>query len=181
MAAGVRERLLNGAHQRERDLRGELARGALDDELAAIALLAVRLEQRGKALPQRRRVAAQRSDRASRLLESLARRQLAATDPFERAVDVAALGEQQLGRLELDRQAAEGVSEHVVDLARDPRALIERRGSPARRLGPSRLRDERLGGAAPCDVLATGQPDERAREQDRRIAERLGRRRGSPR
>jgi hypothetical protein len=58
VAARVGEGLLDGAHQREGDLGRQLARGALDDELAAAALLAVRLDEPGERLRQRWGVAA---------------------------------------------------------------------------------------------------------------------------
>ncbi len=180
MAAGVGERLLNGPHQREHRLRGERSRDALDRQPAVTALFTMRLEQCGQAVLQRRRVGAQRRHRAARLLEPLPRRPPTGADPLERALEVATLGEQHLRRLELDGQPAERVCEHVVDLARDARALVERRGPSARRLGLSGLGAERVGGAGLGGVLTTREPDERGSEQDRRIAERRARAEAGP-
>ena len=130
MTAGVCQRLLNGSHQCEGHLWGEGPRGAFEDELPAIALLAVRFEQPSEALRERWCVAAQRGDRAACLLEPVARRAPAATNPFEGTIHVAALREHPLGCLKLDRQATERMSEHVVYLACDAGALIERGGAP---------------------------------------------------
>jgi len=82
----------------------------------------------------------------------------AAADALERSIDVGALAEQELGCLELDAQTAERVREHVVDLTCDPRALVERRGSMARRFGFPGLHDERLGRPPLRDVLAAVSP-----------------------
>jgi len=42
---------------------------------------------------------------------------------------LAAALEQRAGRLQLDRQAGQRVREHVVDLAGDPRRLLQTRGA----------------------------------------------------
>lgn len=68
--------------------------------------------------------------------------------------DVAPAFQQRVGRLELDGQRAQGMREHVVDLAADPIALSQSRGTITFSIGAQPLGEQRLGLGGPVAVLA---------------------------
>jgi hypothetical protein len=82
-----------------------------------------------------------------------------------------ALGEQGVGRVELDHQAAQGVSQDVVDLPGDARPLVQHLRTDVFLLGPLGLGGSQFGLLSSQPVLAAPQPGEQAAEHRRGDAE----------
>ena len=157
MLGGVGDRLLGDAQKRQAGGRGERVWLAADRQRAGAVV-----EQRGERIWQRRRVGPQRSDRPARLGQPLVNEPPGVGEQAQRAVDVVALGQHRLRGLYLDPERAQRVGQDIVDLAGDPRALVQRGGALGLELGPAGLGEQRLGllGLGPVDALvASGQSD----------------------
>ena len=161
VAADVRERLLRGPVDGEPRL-GAAARAARRRARARSPRRSARgtpsVSAREPVGP-RHVAAAQRLDRAPRLLQPAAGEVVAALDGLDDARVGAGAAREQPRALELDGERGERVREHVVHLAREVLALAQRdragaapRGSPpARRRAPRRA-------PAPCGTGATCSP-----------------------
>ena len=101
-----------------------------------------------------RRVPSQRADGAARLLQPLARELVRPMHSRQHDVTVGAVFHEGAGRLELDGQAGQGVGEHIVDLARDPRRLLEPRGPQLLLVRALGLGQQQLGLLGPERALA---------------------------
>ena len=107
------------------------------------------------------RVAAQRFDRRPRLVESRGGVAVGAADRGDHlGVDVA-VERQQAGALELHRERRERVGEDVVELARDPAALVERRRLVARQPRPLLLVEQFLR----LDLVVLAEPQQVADDE----------------
>ena len=124
----VRQRLLRAAVEREARIGRQRPRLAFDPQRdVEVHVGLVALDQRRKLGDRRQRVAAQRADGLAGVGESGLDELAGAVDRVAQTrAGVFAVGE--LARpLQLDRGAGERVREHVVQLARDPAALGDRR------------------------------------------------------
>ena len=126
VTAHVRQRLLRGAVHGQARLGAELARPAVEGEVAVdVGLLAERLRERGQALGPRHGLAPERLDRPPRLLQARAGEAVAALDRVRHVRVRAARACEQPRALELDGERGERMGEDVVHLPREPRPFAQ--------------------------------------------------------
>ena len=155
--ADVGQSLARDPLQREADVGVELARLSHDLQARfAAGLLAICADEAFERLGQRAAVLAQGGNGLARLVEAVDRKLTRALDALRGTVDVGALHEQGLGDLELDGECGQGVRQHVVHLACNAHALVERGGARLLLARPLRLCEQQLRLLGAQDVLLAG-------------------------
>jgi hypothetical protein len=126
MLGRVDERLLRGPGDRQPGIGRQWPRRAADlkGHPGAVAALVSRAEL-GQPVGQRQGVAAQRVHGPAGLAKPVGGHPLRLVQDLDRPRLVMLVGEHGPGGLDVQRQGAQRVREHVVDLARDPGALAQ--------------------------------------------------------
>ncbi len=125
-------------------------------------------------LVERQRVGAQRVHRAPRLGQAVGGHPLRGREHVECLVDVAAVGQHGARGLDLDTETAERMREHVVDLPRDPGALVEHIRAPLLDLQLSCSYQQFSGLLGLHSVRAPLSPDQQAASDRDRVPDQLG-------
>ena len=154
--AHVGERLLDDAQHRLPGLPGQPRPVAVDRQLAPARRRSRGTRRRAPRSPPARRTASPRSAPTARRVSCSPSRASAwaRCTRAEDGVAVGALLEQRARRLELDRQTGQRMGEHVVDLARDPRRLLQARRAQLLLVRALGLGQQQLGLLGP--LRATG-------------------------
>ena len=134
-------------------------------KLAANAVtLRMGLARPGELLVERQRVDSEGVNGLARLIQARCSDPLRGGEDFVGPGDVCLVGQDRASRLNLDAERAEGVSEYIVNLACDARALVEEFRAPLLGLQLLALGKQRRGLLCLDPVRAAVAPDQQAGE-----------------